>query len=90
MLSVADVQPVCSQALEMFRALMISQTDTARTAPRGEFLAVEPFQWADLTTHLGSHRINPFKAMLQRMEAKQVEKLVDAPEPQLRDKPKQQ
>ena len=80
----ADVQPVCSQALEMFRALMIFLKpilpDTARRAE--EFLAVEPFQWADLTTHLGSHRINPFKAMLQRMEVKQVEKLVDAPEPQ--------
>ena len=80
----ADVQPVCSQALEMFRALVIFLKpilpDTARRAE--EFLAVEPFQWADLTTHLGSHRINPFKAMLQRMEVKQVEKLVDAPEPQ--------
>ena len=81
----ADVQPVCSQALEMFRALMIFLKpilpETARRAE--EFLAVEPLQWADLTTHLGSHRINPFKAMLQRMEIKQVEKLVDAPEPQV-------
>lgn len=80
----ADVQPVCSQALEMFRALMIFLKpilpETARRAE--EFLAVAPLQWADLTTHLGSHRINPFKAMLQRMEIKQVEKLVDAPEPQ--------
>tara|TARA_Y100000022_G_scaffold200155_1_gene214595 strand:+ start:1965 stop:3971 length:2007 start_codon:yes stop_codon:yes gene_type:complete len=83
--SKADVQPVCSQALEMFRALMIFLKpilpETARRAE--EFLAVEPLQWADLTTHLGSHRINPFKAMLQRMEIKQVEKLVDAPEPQV-------
>ena len=80
----ADVQPVCSQALEMFRALMIFLKpilpETARRAE--EFLAVAPLKWADLTTHLGSHRINPFKAMLQRMEIKQVEKLVDAPEPQ--------
>tara|TARA_B100001093_G_scaffold167065_1_gene159645 strand:+ start:4510 stop:6516 length:2007 start_codon:yes stop_codon:yes gene_type:complete len=79
-----DVQPVCSQAIQMFRALMIFLKpilpETARRAE--EFLAVAPLQWADLKNDLAGHRINPFKPMLQRMEAKQVGQLVDASEPE--------
>ena len=78
------VQPVCSQAIQMFRALMIFlKPILPETARRAEaFLAVEPLQWADLASDLGGHRINPFKPMLQRMEAKQVGLLLDASEPE--------
>ena len=80
----ADVQPVCSQAIRMFRALMIFlKPILPETARRAEaFLAVAPLQWADLRSDLAGHRINPFKPMLQRMEAKQVGQLVDASEPE--------
>ena len=78
------VQPVCSQAIQMFRALMIFlKPILPETARRAEaFLAVEPLQWADLASDLGGHRINPFKPMLQRMEAKQVGLLLDPSEPE--------
>ena len=89
----AEVQPVCSQAIQMFRALMIFlKPILPQTAERTEaFLGVEPLQWNDLDDLLNGHRINPFKAMLQRMEGKQVAKLIDAPtEPEgnTKDKPK--
>lgn len=78
----ADVQPVCSQAIQMFRALMIFLKpilpETARRAE--EFLNVAPLQWADLENSLGGHRIKPFKAMMQRIDAKQVEHLIDTPD----------
>lgn len=87
------VQLVCSQAIQMFRMLMIFlKPILPQTAQRTEeFLGVEPLQWSDLAHLLSNHRINPFKAMLQRMEGKQVAKLIDAPteaEPATKDSSK--
>ena len=52
--------------------------ETARRAE--EFLNVAPLQWADLGNSLSGHRIKPFKAMMQRLDAKQVEHLIDTPD----------
>ena len=75
------VQPVCSQAIQMFRALMIFlKPILPNTAKRTEeFLGIDELQWSDLHNLLQGHRINPFKAMLQRMESKTVANLIDTP-----------
>ena len=73
-----DVQLVCSQAINMFRALAIYlKPILPGMAEKAEaFLQVEPLTWADLNTPLLDHKVAKFKAMLQRMEGKVVDKLV--------------
>ncbi len=76
-----DVQAVCSQAINMFRVLAVYLKPIlpgmARKAEA--FLNVEPLAWEDAQTPLTApHRINKFKAMLQRMDMKAVNKLVEA------------
>ncbi len=75
-----DVQAVCSQAINMFRALAIYlKPILPGMAEKTEaFLGVEPLRWADLHAPLLGGRINKFKAMLARMEMKTVDKLVEA------------
>ncbi len=71
---------VCSQAINMFRALAIYLKpilpEMARKAEA--FLQVEPFQWNDLAQPLLGHTIAKFKPMLARMEMKTVDQLVAA------------
>ncbi len=76
----ADVQLVCSQAINMFRALAIYlKPIVPAMAEKAEaFLASEPFQWSDVHTPLLGTTINKFKPMLARMEQKVVDKLVEA------------
>lgn len=74
---------VCSDGLNLFRLLVIYLKPVLPgLAERAEqFLNVAPFKWEDITTELTSHVINPFNPLLARLEAKQVEKLVSAPDP---------
>ena len=74
------VQLVCSQAINMFRALAIYLKPILPTmAAKAEaFLGSEPLTWADLEAPLLGGKINKFKAMLSRMEKKTVDKLVAA------------
>ena len=78
----ADVHGVCSQALNLFRLLMIYlKPILPETAAKAEaFLAVEPLSWTDHATTLTNHKIEAFKPMLQRMELKTVQKLIAVPE----------
>ena len=74
------VQLVCSQAINMFRALAIYlKPILPEMAQKAEaFLQVPALTWQDVQTPLVDHQIAKFKAMLQRMEGKVVDKLVDA------------
>ena len=76
----ADVQLVCSQAINMYRALVIYlKPILPKMAERSEtFLNVQPLSWADLDQPLFAHQIRKFKAIMQRIEAKTVDKLVAA------------
>ena len=75
-----DVQLVCSQAINMYRALIVYlKPILPEVAEKSEaFLNVAPLTWGDLDTPLLDHKINPFKAIMQRMESKVVDKLVEA------------
>ena len=74
------VQQVCSQGINMFRALMVFlKPILPATAERTEaFLNIPPLQWADAMTPLRDHKINAFKPMLQRIESSAVEAMVAA------------
>ena len=75
-----EVQQVCSDGINMFRALMIYLKPVLPSlAARAEhFLNVSPLVWDDLATPLGSHKLNKFKPILARLESKDVAKLVEA------------
>ncbi|MEM9622696.1 MAG: methionine--tRNA ligase [Pseudomonadota bacterium] len=75
-----QVQAVCTQALNMFRVLAVYLKPVLpqMAAKTEAFLGVPPLQWADAQQPLLAHRINKFKAMIQRMESKTVDKLVEA------------
>ena len=74
------VQLVCSQAINMFRflAIFLKPILPATAEKAEEFLGVPPLTWADCDHLLSGHKINKFKPMLQRIEAKTVAQLVEA------------
>jgi methionyl-tRNA synthetase len=74
------VQMVCSQGINMFRCLAIFLKPVMpEMAEKAEaFLNVQPLIWADAEAPLLGHTISKFKPMLQRIEAAQIEKMVEA------------
>jgi methionyl-tRNA synthetase len=75
-----DVHLVCSQAINLFRTLMVYlKPILPETAAKAEaFLKVEPLVWGDAANPLLGHEIERFKPMLTRMETKVVDQLVAA------------
>jgi len=74
-----DVQSVCTQGLNMFRSLMIYLTPVIPTVADGAraFLGEGEWRWNDAATPLLSATINKFKPLLTRVEAKQVQRMVE-------------
>lgn len=82
----AELQAVCSTALNLFRSLMVYLQpivpDLAQRA--SEFLQVPTLTWADAQTRLTDHSIGKFKPLLQRVEMDAVNAMIEAgkqPEP---------
>ena len=75
----ADVQAVCSQAINLFRILVIYlKPILPRMAEDAEtFLNVPALAWADLETVLLGHRVETFKPLFTRMEKQALDKLID-------------
>jgi methionyl-tRNA synthetase len=73
------VQAVCTLGINMFRVLMVYLApilpDTAARSLR--FLNLDTLRWNDATRFLGVHRINPFEALLTRMEKDDLDKVID-------------
>ena len=76
----AEVQAVCSLGLNLFRILAIYLTPIlpALSKEVSAFLNVGPLRWCDIDQPLLGGRINPYRALLTRMEKKQVDRLVEA------------
>jgi methionyl-tRNA synthetase len=74
------VQAVCTQALNLFRVLAIYLAPVlpAMAGKATEFLNVEPFQWSDIAKPLLGTRINLFKPMMQRIDTKDIEAVIQA------------
>ena len=76
----AEVQAVCSLGLNLFRILAIYLTPILPGLSKAvsAFLNVGPLRWSDIDQPLlgGAHQ--PYKALLTRVEKKQVDRLVEA------------
>ena len=75
-----QVQLVCSQAINLFRVLMVYLKPILpdMAAKAEAFLQVEPLTWADAEEPLLNHALAKFKPMLKRMEMKDIDKLIEA------------
>lgn len=76
----AQVQAICSQAINLFKQLVIFLKPVLPklTADAEQFLNVTPLSWDDLAEPLGAHQLNPFSALLTRIDAKQVAAMVES------------
>jgi methionyl-tRNA synthetase len=74
-----DVQLVCTQGLNMFRSLIIYLAPVIPVVAQGsrEFFNEERWQWNDAATPLLGKTIRKFKPLLGRIEAKQVEQMIE-------------
>ncbi|XXQ67796.1 methionine--tRNA ligase [Neisseriaceae bacterium B1] len=77
----ARLHEVCSELLNAFKILTVylSPVMPKLAIQAAEFLNVNPFVWADSTNTLPeNHKINEYKHLMQRIEEKQVNDLVEA------------
>ena len=76
----AVVHGVCSLGINLFRALVVYlKPILPRLAEKSEaFLNVAPLTWEDAGTPLLGHRIEKFKPLLQRLDKKAVNRMVEA------------
>ncbi|MBB4843619.1 methionyl-tRNA synthetase [Paucibacter oligotrophus] len=77
----AVLQDVCSVCIEAFRLLTIYLKPVlpALAAKVETFLRVPPLQFADAARALGAHQIGAYEHLMQRVDAKLVEALFEAP-----------
>lgn len=77
----AALHDVCSVCIEAFRVLTIYLKPIlpALAAQVEGFLKVEPMDFADASRALGHHTIGEYKHLMQRVDAKEVDKLFEAP-----------
>lgn len=77
----ADLQRVCSITLEAFRMLSLYLKPVIPQVAAGveEFLSLPPLSWEDINTPLSSKNpIKPYKHLMTRVEAPQIEALLAA------------
>lgn len=72
-----EVHEVCSMGINLFRILSIYLKPVLpKTAEQVEtFLKIPPLQWHDKDTPLTQHTIGEFKALIQRIDPKQIEEM---------------
>jgi methionyl-tRNA synthetase len=75
------LQSVCSVCIEAFRLLTVYLKPVLpELATQVEsFLRVQPLRWDDASRPLGAHSIGEYKHLMQRVEAKQVDALLEPP-----------
>ena len=85
----AELQAVCSTALNAFRILTIYLKPVLPTTAQAaeKFLAIDPLTWNDLGQTLSGHRINKFKPLLQRVDADAIPAMLEASKQDLAAKP---
>ena len=76
----AEVQEICALGVNLFRQLVIMLKPVLpKLALDAEaFLNVAPLTWADLSTPLANHQLNPFSPLLTRIEPAKIEAMTEA------------
>ena len=74
-----EVQAICTQGLNLFRVLVIYLKPVLpQLAERAEvFLNLRANQWDDMQNPLLNHRINKFQPLVQRIDPKVVEAMIE-------------
>jgi len=74
------VQLVCSQAVNMFRALLVYLKPVLpkMVLAAEKLLNIEPLGWEDAATPLLSHTINRYEPLITRLDRKTVDQLIEA------------
>ena len=75
-----EVQAICAQGINLFRQLVIFLKPVlpVLAADAEAFLNVAPLAWNDHLSRLENHKLNPFKALMSRIEPAKVEAMVAA------------
>ena len=75
----AVLHDVCSVCIEAFRLLTIYLKPVLPTlaAQVEAFLKIEPLRFADASRAIGGHAIGEYKHLMQRVDAKQLEALIE-------------
>ncbi|MBF8757008.1 methionine--tRNA ligase [Pseudomonas guariconensis] len=75
-----EVQAICAQGINLFRQLVIFLKPVLPllAADAETFLNVAPLTWNDHLSRLENHTLNPFKALMSRIEPAKVEAMVAA------------
>ena len=75
-----EVQAICAQGINLFRQLVIFLKPVLPllAADAEAFLNVTPLTWNDHQSRLENHQLNPFKALMSRIEPAKVEAMVAA------------
>jgi len=79
-----DLHRVCTTGIALFRilAIYLKPVLPSMAAQVEEFLSCDALGWSDVHDDIYSGTINPFKALMQRIDAKKIETMVDASMPQ--------
>jgi methionyl-tRNA synthetase len=77
----AALHDVCSVCIEAFRLLTIYLKPVlpALSAQVEAFLRVAPLQWVDAARSLGAHTIGTYQHLMQRVDAKMIDALLEPP-----------
>ncbi|MGH8380954.1 methionine--tRNA ligase [Pseudomonas sp.] len=75
-----EVQAICAQGINLFRQLVIFLKPVLPllAADAEAFLNVAPLTWDDHQTRLSNHQLNPFKALMSRIDPAKVEAMTAA------------
>ncbi len=75
----AKLQATCATALNLFRTLMVYLQPVVPTlaGESAEFLRVPELSWNDSQQRLENHQIGAFKPLLQRVDSKNVDAMID-------------
>ncbi|MCG8293500.1 MULTISPECIES: methionine--tRNA ligase [Pseudomonas] len=75
-----EVQAICAQGINLFRQLVIFLKPVLPllAADAEAFLNVAPLTWNDHLSRLENHKLNPFKALMSRIEPAKVEAMIAA------------
>ena len=87
----AALQWFCTLYLELFRILTIYLKPVLpqMAADVEEFLAIKPLDWEDVATPLkAGHKIQPYKHLVSRIDPKQIDQLLEPPEPKAESAPR--
>ncbi|BAP41182.1 methionyl-tRNA synthetase [Pseudomonas sp. StFLB209] len=75
-----EVQAICALGINLFRQLIIFLKPVLPklAADAEQFLNVAPLTWNDHQTLLANHQLNPFNALMTRIDPARVEAMVSA------------